>query len=153
MTATPWPSGKSVRVPMEIRVGIGKLRVKNEELGAGKSFSSTLHASFFTHHCSRWWETIQAHGVVVDDLAGVGFRNRGEVLRHLLTGEWPHPFGMRIVRAPHQVIYTHQLTGQNAGPIVLEGGVELAMKIGARRLGQARLHPTLVIVPPVVHEP
>src|SRR5437762_1289093 len=128
-TATPRPSGKSASVPIGIRVGITwRLGVG----GQGKQFS--LHSAFSNPNpqpptpnpfFSRPWEPVHPDGVVVNDAAHLSLRDPGEVLRDLRARERPHPFGVRVVRAPHQVIHADQFAGQDPGSVVLERGVEL----------------------------
>src|SRR2546421_680262 len=72
---------------------------------------------------------------------------------------WGPPFlcagparsGVRVVAAPHDVPGAGQVAGEDAGAVLEEGAVDLAVHVEARRLLQGALGPVAVLLPDVVH--
>src|ERR1700728_4427344 len=98
------------------------------------------------------WKAEDARDIVMHHLARIVLGYVGEVERNFPARVRPYALRMRIVGAPHEIVDADHVARQHACAIIFEGREELAAKIKARSLGQLRLHPTAIVVPPMVHE-
>ena len=65
------------------------------------------------------------HIIVGDCLPRLGRHCHEYLIQHRLRA-WPGGIHVRIVRPPHQVVYTDEFPRQDGWPVVLNGGMELA---------------------------
>jgi hypothetical protein len=60
--------------------------------------------------------------------------------------------GVGIIRTPLEPVHAEQMSCQDGGTVILERRPELALEVSTGRFVQLRLHPAMMILPPVIHE-
>src|SRR5437016_9717699 len=90
-------------------------------------------------------------GVLARDQRRVLGRYIAEMLGERVARLWPRAVAVRVVGRPHDVPQAGPMPLGDPGEVLDEGGMSLAVPIGARLLLDGRLGPETVLVEGLVH--